>query len=553
MLNGLKSEHLHYPICEGSVREMSRPNEITGSILYGTERNLGEHTFRAVDPATGTHLEPAFQESGAADVAAACELAAEAFGVFSELAPNDRSEFLRCVGREIMRLGDALIERAMAETGLPRARLESERLRTTAQLEFFADIVREGAWIDATIDAAKPDRTPTPRPDLRRRYVALGPVAVFGASNFPLAFSVAGGDSAAALAAGCPVVVKGHPAHPGTGELVARAVRAAVSQCGLPSGTFSYLPGTTQSLGAALVADPRIRAVGFTGSRAGGLALAKIAATRPEPIPVFAEMSSTNPVILFPAAARSRGAQLGRAYVASVTLGAGQFCTNPGVLLYLAGTDLEAFMEAAVAAMRECPAQQMLAAGIHANFTRGVERLSGNPAVQHLVRGQGAEGTNKARGTLFTVEATEFMADEVLRQETFGPSSLIVRATDLAQLSAAVDLMEGQLTATVLFDDEDAELVAALLPRLQRKVGRIIGNGWPTGVEVCHAMVHGGPFPATTDVRSTSVGALAIQRFLRPICYQSLPDELLPPALRNANPLQLVRRVDGAVVTPVAS
>jgi NADP-dependent aldehyde dehydrogenase len=457
------------------------------------------------------------------------------------------------VGREIMELGDALLERAMAETGLSRARLEGERLRTVSQLEFFAAIVREGAWIDATIDPAKPERTPIPRPDLRRRHVALGPVAVFGASNFPLAFSVAGGDSAAALAAGCPVIVKGHPAHPGTGELVARAVRTAVTQCGLPSGTFSYLPGSTQSLGAALVADPRVRAVGFTGSRAGGLALAKIAALRPEPIPVFAEMSSINPVILFPAAARSRGAQLGRAYVSSVTLGAGQFCTNPGVLLYLEGTDLDAFLQAAVAAMRECPAQQMLAPGIHAHFTQSLERLNGHQAVQAIVRGQSEDGMNKAQGTLFTVDAVQFMADEALRQEVFGPSSLMVRATDLAQLGSVIDLLEGQLTATVLFDDADMELVAALLPRLQRKVGRIIGNGWPTGVEVCHAMVHGGPFPATTDGRSTSVGALAIQRFLRPICYQNLPDALLPPALRNGNPLHLVRRVDGLVVTPPAS
>jgi 2,5-dioxopentanoate dehydrogenase len=531
---------------------MSRPNEITGSILYGTERNLGARTFTAVDPATGAHLEPAFQESGAADVAAACALAAEAFGVFSELSPAVRAEFLQCVGREIMELGEALIERAIAETGLPRARLETERLRTVSQLEFFSDIIREGAWIDATIDQAQPERTPMPRPDVRRRHVAIGPVAVFGASNFPLAFSVAGGDSAAALAAGCPVVVKGHPAHPGTGELVARAVRAAVAQCGLPSGTFCYLPGTTQSLGAALVADPHIRAVGFTGSRAGGLALANIVALRPEPIPVFAEMSSINPVILFPGAARSRGAQLGRAYVASVTMGAGQFCTNPGVLLYLEGTDLDAFLQAAIAAMRECPAQQMLAAGIHANFTQAVERLSAHPAVKSLVSGQQPEGTNKAQSALLTVDAERFMADQTLRQEVFGPSSIMVRARDLAQLRDVVDLLEGQLTATVLFDDEDAELVAALLPRLQRKVGRIVGNGWPTGVEVCHAMVHGGPFPATTDGRSTSVGALAIQRFLRPICYQNLPDTLLPPALRNANPLQLVRRVDGTIVTPHA-
>jgi NADP-dependent aldehyde dehydrogenase len=532
---------------------MIPPNEITGSILVGTERSLGEHTFRAVNPATGEHLEPAFQEAGAADVAAACELAANAFPELSESAPSVRARFLQSVANQIMGLGEALIERAVAETGLPRARLENERARTVGQLEFFADIVREGAWIDATIDQAKPDRTPLPRPDLRRRHVALGPVAVFGASNFPLAFSVAGGDSASALAAGCPVVVKGHPAHPGTGELVARAVRAAVAMCGLPPGTFSYLPGTTQSLGAALVADPRIKAVGFTGSRAGGLALAKIAASRPEPIPVFAEMSSINPVILFPAAARSRGAQLGRAYAASVTLGAGQFCTNPGVLLYLAGTDVDAFLQAAVAAMLECPAQPMLSAGIHTNFTRGVERLGQQHAVQSLVRGQAGQGVNRAQSALFVVDAAQFMADEALRQEIFGPSSLIVRARSPAQMAGVVDLLEGQLTATVLFDEEDAELVRALLPHLERKVGRIIGNGWPTGVEVCHAMVHGGPYPATTDARYTSVGALAIQRFLRPICYQNLPDALLPLALRTGNPLKVARRVDGAVITPQAS
>jgi len=541
------------PALQYDAMPMSRPHEITGAILFGTEKNLGADTFRAKDAATGANLEPPFQESGEADVAGACALAAEAFGVFSELAPAVRADFLQCAAREIMGLGDVLLERAMAETGLPRVRLAGERLRTVGQLEFFANIVREGDWIDATIDQAQPDRTPLSRPDLRRRHVALGPVAVFGASNFPLAFSVAGGDSAAALAAGCPVVVKGHPAHPGTGELVARAVRSAVAQLGLPSGTFSYLPGTTQSLGAALVADPRIRAVGFTGSRAGGLALAKIAAMRPEPIPVFAEMSSINPVILFPAAARSRGAQLGRAYVTSVILGAGQFCTNPGVLLYLDGTDLDAFQQAAVEAMRECPAQQMLAAGIHANFHQGVERLGRHQAVQNLARGKAEEGTNKAQGALFAADAAQFMANETLREEIFGPSSLMVRAQDSAELAHVIDLLEGQLTATLLFDDEDAELVSALLPRLQRKVGRIIGNGWPTGVEVCHAMVHGGPFPATTDGRSTSVGSLAIQRFLRPICYQNLPDALLPPALRNENPLKLMRRVNGAVVTRPAS
>ena len=328
---------------------------------------------------------------------------------FSELTPAARASFLQTVGAQILALGDRLIERGMAETGLPRARLEGERARTVGQLEFFAAIVREGAWVDATIDPAKPDRTPAPRPDLRRRQLAIGPVAVFGASNFPLAFSVAGGDSASALAAGCPVVIKGHPAHPGTGELVARAVRAAVIQCGLPAGTFSYLPGSRVALGAALVANEHIRAVGFTGSRAGGLALAHIAAQRAEPIPVFAEMSSINPVILFPGAARSRGAQLGRAYVASLTLGAGQFCTNPGVVVVLEGQDYEAFVQSAAAALADCPGQQMLAAHIHAAFSRGAEQLSRGEAVQVVARGRLDRGVNLAQAGLFAVEASRFM------------------------------------------------------------------------------------------------------------------------------------------------
>lgn len=532
---------------------MNSPTQITGAVLAGTEAKNGAQTFKALDATTGAHLEPPFQEAGAADVANACHLAEEAFGQFSELSLAERAKFLKAAASEIMALGDALIDRAAAETGLPRARLEGERLRTVGQLEFFAGIVREGAWLDVTIDPAKPDRTPLPRPDLRRRHVALGPVAVFGASNFPLAFSVAGGDSASALAAGCPVVVKGHPAHPGTGELVARAVRTAVAKCGLPIGTFSYLPGTTQSLGGALVADPRIKAVGFTGSRAGGLALSKIAAQRPEPIPVFAEMSSINPVILFPAAARSRGAQLGRAYVASVTLGAGQFCTNPGVLLYLDGTDIDPFLQAANAAMRECSAQPMLTPGIYTNFKQGAERLTQHPSVQNLTRGQSDASANRAQGTLFTVDAAQFMADETLRQEIFGPSSLIVRAQNIQQMGSVVDLLEGQLTATLLFDEEDTDSVSSLIPRLEQKVGRILGNGWPTGVEVCHAMVHGGPYPATSDSRTTSVGSLAIQRFLRPICYQNLPDALLPAALRANNPLNVARRVDGTLILPPTS
>jgi alpha-ketoglutaric semialdehyde dehydrogenase len=524
---------------------MSDPRVITGAVLVGAEERLERPGFVARNAATGAPLTPLFQEADLHDVADACRLAAAAFAEFSELAPANRAAFLEQVVAEIAALGDILIERAMVESGLSRARLEGERGRTLGQLEFFARFVREGAWLEIAIDHALPERTPVPRPDLRRRSVAIGPVAVFGAANFPLAFSVAGGDTAAALAAGCPVVVKGHPLHPGTGELVARALRSAVQKCGLPAGVFAYLPGAGHELGGALVSDPRIKAVGFTGSRAGGLALARLAAARAEPIPVYAEMSSINPVILFPAAAGARGAELGRAYVASLTLGAGQFCTNPGLVLALG--DPEGFIQAAAAALRECPAQQMLATSIHAAFERGVDSLADHAAVETLARGRTGAGVNQAQSGLFVTEAAAFMGDRVLSSEVFGPASLIVRARTIDEIARLLEQLEGQLTATLLFDQADEAAVAALLPALQRKVGRILANGWPTGVEVCHAMVHGGPFPATSDVRATSVGSLAMQRFLRPVCYQNLPDRLLPIALRDDNPYRAPRRVDGVL------
>jgi alpha-ketoglutaric semialdehyde dehydrogenase len=530
---------------------MADQTVITGAVLVGRDERLGRATFVAYNPATGKPLTPSFQEAELRDVEDACRLAAAAFAPFSELAPAARATFLESAAAEIAALADTLIERAIAESGLPRARLEGERGRTLAQLQFHARCVREGGWLDVTIDHALPERQPVPRPDLRRCNVAIGPVAVFGAANFPLAFSVAGGDTSAAFAAGCPVVVKGHPAHAGTGELVARALRSAVGKCGLPAGVFSYLPGAGHELGRALVADPRIKAVGFTGSRAGGLALAAIAAARAEPIPVYAEMSSINPVFLFPAAARARGAELGRAYVASLTQGAGQFCTNPGLVIAVGAGQIDAFVQAAAEALAESPAQQMLGAGIHGGFDRAVGSLLHHQAVQTVARGRSGEGENLARAALFVTDAAAFVADRTLGNEVFGPSSLIVRTAGLDEAVRLLQGLEGQLTATVLFDAADEESVAALLPRLQQKVGRILANGWPTGVEVCHAMVHGGPFPATSDGRSTSVGALALQRFLRPVCYQNLPDRLLPAAVRELNPYAVPARIDG-VLTPVS-
>ena len=526
---------------------MSDPSIITGAVLVGAEDRYDRQSFVARHAATGAALAPVFQEANRQDVEDACRLAAAAFVEFSELPPATRATFLEQVAAEIAALGDNLIDRAMAESGLPRARLEGERGRTLGQLQFFARLVREGAWLDVAIDHALPERAPVPRPDLRRRSVAIGPVAVFGAANFPLAFSVAGGDTAAALAAGCPVVVKGHPLHPGTGELVARALRSAVQKYGLPAGVFSYLPGAGHPLGGALVGDPRIKAVGFTGSRAGGLALARLAAARAERIPVYAEMSSINPVILFPAAARARGAELGQAFVASLTLGAGQFCTNPGLVLALGDDHPDAFIQAAAAALRECPPQQMLATSIHSAFAQGVATLADHAAVQTLARGHASAGVNQAQAGLFVTDVAAFMADRALSHEVFGPSSLIVRARTPDEIVCLLEQLEGQLTATLLFDQTDEAAVAALLPALQRKVGRILGNGWPTGVEVGHAMVHGGPFPATTDVRATSVGSLAIQRFLRPVCYQNLPERLLPAAVRDGNPYHVPARIDGVL------
>lgn len=521
---------------------------ITGEMLIGASAHRGsEGEFRAVAPASGEALEPAFGGGGAAELERACALAWAAFDTFRETGLEQRATFLETVAQNILDIGDDLIARAMAESGLPRARLEGERGRTVGQLRLFAQVVREGSWIEARIDPAMPDRKPLPRPDIRQRHIPLGPVAVFGASNFPLAFSVAGGDTASAFAAGCPVVVKGHGAHPGTSELVGRAIRAAVASCGLPEGVFSLLFGTGNEIGTALVADPRIKAVGFTGSRRGGLALMEVASRRVEPIPVYAEMSSINPVFLMPAALAARADALGKGFVASLTMGAGQFCTNPGILLGVEGSDLDRFVAAAVEAIGGSAASTMLTPGIYAAYDAGVAKLAGSGAVTTLARGLACSGPNQAQAAFFTTTADAFLADTELQEEVFGAASLLIRCPDVAVMKAVAERLEGQLTATVQMDAQDKAAVAALIPTLERKAGRILANGWPTGVEVCHAMVHGGPFPATSDARSTSVGTLAICRFLRPVCYQDLPAGLLPEAVRDGNPLGLWRRIEGTL------
>jgi NADP-dependent aldehyde dehydrogenase len=520
--------------------------QLTGDLLIAGERVSKRERFEAQNPATGEMLTPAFSAGAPDDVDRACAAAAEAF---PEFARDDerRARFLEAIADAIMALGDPLLERAAAESGLPLARLTGERGRTVGQLRLFAAEVRSRAWLGLRIDPALPDRQPLPRPDLRLRRIALGPVAVFGASNFPLAFSVAGGDTAAAFAAGCPVVVKGHPAHPGTSEMVGCAIADAATATGLPAGVFSLLTGPDHALGTALVADPRIKAVGFTGSRVGGLALMKVAQARPVPIPVFAEMSSINPVLLLPHALASRAETLATAFVGSLTLGAGQFCTNPGIVFAVAGDDLDRFVAVAAEALAAVPPATMLTAGIHQSYEQGVARLEALGPVRLAGRGAKGDGPARGRPALFEIDAEDFMADESVAQEIFGAASLIVRCRDAAQLRSAMSKLEGQLTATLHFDPADEPEVLRLIPLLEATAGRLIANGWPTGVEVSHAMIHGGPFPATSDGASTSVGTLAIDRFLRPVCYQDFPGSLLPEALRDGAQAGIVHRFDGTV------
>ncbi|MEQ4616502.1 MAG: aldehyde dehydrogenase (NADP(+)) [Corticimicrobacter sp.] len=522
---------------------------ISGAMLIGNQRVHGEvGGQQAANPATGETLEPTFGFGGAEHVEQAARLAQAAFDPYRHLPLAQRAQFLEEIASQIMALGDELLARAHAETGLPPARLQGERGRTVGQLRLFAQVVRDGRFLAASVDPALPDRTPLPRSDLRLAKVPLGPVAVFGASNFPLAFSVAGGDTASALAAGAPVIVKGHNAHLGTSELVGQAIVAAAQATGMPEGVFSLLFGAGTQLGSALVAHPAIKAVGFTGSRQGGLALVQVAQARPEPIPVYAEMSSINPVFLFPGALSAQAAQLGKAFVDSLTLGCGQFCTNPGLLIAQAGPALDAFLAAAAAAMVEKQAAVMLTQGIHQAYEKGVSHLAA-AGVQAVSEGLPSQGVNTAQAVLFTTTEAHFLASAALREEVFGPAGLLVKVDSTEAFARIAETLEGQLTATLFLESEDHTAAQPLVPVLERKAGRLLVNGFPTGVEVSHAMVHGGPFPATSNAAFTSVGTTAIDRFLRPVCYQDFPDALLPQALRRANPLAIPRLIDGVPET----
>lgn len=522
---------------------------ITGKHLIGAEQvNSAGKTFNVTDPETGVSLPPDFAEGTDGEVERAARLAEEALDPFRNAPLEKRAAFLETVAEELLALGDELIERASQETALPRARLQAERGRTAGQLRLFARTVREGSFVEARIDRPFPDRTPVPRPDLRQMQIALGPVAVFGASNFPLAFSVAGGDTASALAAGCPVVVKGHPAHPGTSELAGQAVQRAVKKCGLPEGTFCLLQGSTTELGAALARHPLIKALAFTGSLTGGRALFDLAAARPEPIPVYAEMGSVNPIFVLPEALQERGEALAADYVNSVCLGVGQFCTNPGLLFAVKGPAFETFVQTASKCLAQATAGTMLHAGIKRNYDRGVQKLLESGKVMPIGDSGAAAATGcSAAPALLRAEAAALLETPELTEEVFGPASLIVGCDSKQQMLEAARALQGQLTATLHAGAGELEAYRELCSVLERKAGRLLVNGFPTGVEVCDAMNHGGPYPASTDARSTSVGTAAVKRFLRPVCYQDFPQEMLPEALKDANPQGIWRLIDGTL------
>ncbi len=488
---------------------------------------VASDTRFASAPAQGdSHM---FSVATATDVDRACIAAEEAFWSFGASSRTDRAAFLHAIADEIEARGESITAIGTQETGLPEARLQGERGRTTGQLRLFADHILKDDYLDRRHDPALPNRAPLPRPDLQMVQRPIGPVAVFGASNFPLAFSTAGGDTASALAAGCPVVVKGHPAHPGTGEIIAEAIHAAINKCGVAPGTFSLLQGDTREMGQALVQHPLITAVGFTGSLGGGRALFDLCAARPTPIPFFGELGSVNPMFLLPEALETRAQELASGWAGSLTMGAGQFCTNPGVVVVIDGSGATAFIDAAKTALDAVGAQTMLTDGIAAAYRAGRDTLAASSGVDVLLNT--SDQDRSALPNLFVTTGAEWLSNPKLSDEVFGPLGMVVRVADEAEMLKVARGLEGQLTCTLHMDDGDTGLAQTLMPVLERKAGRIMTNGFPTGVEVCDAMVHGGPYPASTNFGATSVGTLAIRRFLRPVCYQNIPDSLRPADL----------------------
>ena len=503
---------------------------LTGKqLIRGSQCAKGSETFNSVNAATGSSTDHTFYEATDEEINDAVEAAAEAFEVYSKVPHGARAKFLRAIAQEIEQLGDPLLETASLETGLGLERLRGERGRTMNQLNAFAAFIEDGKWLRIIIDRADHDRKPLPKPDLRQMQVPLGPVGVFGASNFPLAFSVAGGDTAAAFASGCPVVFKAHPAHPATCELVATAIMRAVEKCELPAGTFSMLHGRSNRVGGTLVTHPLIKAVAFTGSFRGGKALYDQAVRRPEPIPVYAEMGSVNPVLILPSVAKRNRTNVAKQLAGSITLGSGQFCTNPGLLMLSGGDESLDFLKELATELATVQPATMLTSSISNAYIEGIKTQRAVAGVKPLTEGPSA----KPSPHLAWISASDAAAQPHVLEEVFGPSSVAVVGKTMEELLAFARSLPGQLTATILGEESEISEAAPLIDVLRQKVGRIIFNGYPTGVEVSPAMVHGGPYPATTDARSTSVGTTAIYRFTRPVCFQNFPQELLPVELRD--------------------
>ena len=518
---------------------------ISGKNYVGNQLvSSGSKTYHTFNPQTNQSNQVRFTEASPQEIDKAVSLATSAFKHYRTYSGERKAAFLEAIADGIMELGDELIETYCSETGLPQGRAQGERGRTVFQLRSFAELLREGSWVEAAIDTAIPDRAPIPKPDLRKMNIPLGPVVVFGASNFPLAYSTAGGDTAAALAAGCPVIVKSHPMHAGTGELVASAIINAARQTGMPDGVFSNLNSSGIEVGVQLVQHPEVKAVGFTGSITGGRALFDLAAAREEPIPVFAEMGSVNPVVMMPRALEVRPGELAKTYAASITLGTGQFCTNPGLILGIKGESLDNFIGQLSEEILKIDPGCMLHPNIISAYQANSASAQGQDGVAVSAHFDGDVMVNYARQTVTTVSGEIFLNNPRLHQEVFGPYSLVVQCDSVSQLVEIISHLEGQLTGTLIAEQGEAAQFPKLIAAMQNRVGRLIYNGVPTGVEVCPAMLHGGPYPASTDSRFTAVGVHSIKRWVRPFSYQSWPDELLPDELKNANPLGISRQVN---------
>jgi 2,5-dioxopentanoate dehydrogenase len=522
--------------------------KLTGKSIIGfREPNVAGDAFHATNPKTGEPLPQDFFSATAEEIDTAANLAQEAFAIYSRTSGYEKAAFLRAIAANIEGIAAEIIERAEEETALPKARLQGEVGRTCGQLRLFAQVVEEGSWTTPRIDRADPDRRPAPKPDVRSMLRPLGPVVVFGASNFPLAFSVAGGDSASALAAGNPVIFKAHPAHPGTSEFVGQALRDAVRECNFPKGVFSLLFDQGNEVGTALIKHPLVKAAAFTGSRYAGKILMGIAAARPEPIPFYAEMSSTNPVFVLPEALRQHADTIAGGLHISFTLGAGQFCTKPGIVFLPEGEDAASFLTQLQKSVGGSAPFHLLTGAIRSSYRSGLVARKAKKSLRLLAENHqsGSNDDQSVGAALFETDAQSLLKDPELAEEIFGPATLLVRHSDRSELLDAARALEGHLTATIHGTEQDLNDFSDLVAILERKVGRLVLNGFPTGVEVSHAMVHGGPYPATSDGRSTSVGSQAIFRFARPVCYQGFPNAALPDELKDGNPLGVWRMIDG--------